>query len=481
MKYILYFGLLIITLFTFSCQKEEVDNKLFPDAGNSFLDIENDGYFVELNAQDASEGQEGIWRVYRGTNGMFDNEKDSQTKFYGEPGEIYLLGWELSSGKEYKSSTINVSFKPLNPVIQNEEKEVIKDNISLLLKSDKAKFGAEGYWEIIDGENGRITNADSCSTPFIGTHGSKYKVRWTLTYGSKEVYTELKINTDTLRAFAGKDNLDIITSGKEEDIRYQNLNAYLPAGAVGNWEIIGGEGGKIYHENKSTSLFEGRADSTYTFLWHVSINEYESIDTLKLRFRGKYGVWVDSRDKQEYRYVKVDNLEWMSENLNYSSPWSQYGKNWYYGQTSRADIVDGVAVDTEEQRKLYGRIYNHVGALDAVPEEGGWRLPTKKEYEELEVSLGGPHYYFDRVVKGGDSGVDIIFGGSIYYANNNNDYRDRFTGQGTQAFYMTSDFEKESYRVGVYIYTSSRSSSGASLSFATTGGSVRLVREVNEN
>jgi uncharacterized protein (TIGR02145 family) len=470
-----------MTLVYYSCQKDDVDVELVPDAGTGFLDVENDGYNVELNAQEPSEGQDGTWRIYSGENGRFEDEKDPNTKFYGEPGETYLLGWELSAGDQYKASTISVSFKPLNPVLISQPQDVVEDNVSMYLEAEPAKFGAEGKWEIIDGEDAQILNADSCVATFIGKENKEYNVKWSITYGSKSEGLELEINTDTLKANAGVDNLDITTFTDVEDDKFYNLNAFLPAGAEGEWNMVDGEGGMIYQKNEPTSILKGRADSTYTLTWKVRVGEYESIDTVRVRFRGLYGVWVDKRDKQEYKFVRIGKLEWMSENFNYAAPITQYGRNWYYGQSSRANVMDGHPVETPEDRKFYGRQYNYYGALDAMPVEGGWRLPSRKEIEDLVPFLGGGFYYWDKIMIGGSTGLDLNFSGHLLYGNESLDARDNFYQQDITGFYMTSNYLPHTGQVIVSVYDSRyKLSAVVLLPGYYTGNSVRYVRDVVE-
>ena len=475
MKKILFLSVLILGVF-FACNKEYEEIELQPDAGNSFLNVENDGYFVTLNASPAPAGQTGTWRLYNGENGRFEDVHDPHTKFYGEPGEMYLLGWELSAGDQYKAQTINVSFKPLNPVIITQVTDTIFDNISLELKAEAAKFGAEGHWEIVEGDDGNIIYPDSSVTAFIGKPSEPYTLRWVLTYGSKEASKELSFVTDSLRANAGDDNLDITTFSPVEDTKYYNLEGYLPAGGTGEWSIIDGHGAKVYVSDDPYSVFEGRADTVYTLTWKVAVDQYESTDTLKLRFRGKWGMWVDPRDNQAYRYVRLGKLEWLSENFNYAAPWSQYGRNFYYGQTARANIIDGKPVETEEERKFYGRLYNYFGALDATPE--GWRLPNRQDFYDLHIMLGGQFYFYEKVIIGGETGLDINFSGALSYSNNDLTLRDNFYGMGITGYYVTDYLNPVNYKTIFVYYTNTGTFAGAAVPSYYSCASVRYVRDV---
>jgi len=78
---------------------------------------------------------------------------------------------------------------------------------------------------------------------------------------------------------------------------------------------------------------------------------------------------IDSRDGQKYATVKIANLVWMAENLNYYTPRG----SWYYDRDS---------VKYHE----WGRLYNWKTAKEACPD--GWHLPSDEEWMELEKSIG---------------------------------------------------------------------------------------------
>jgi len=458
-----------------SCDKEDESLELNSDPGNSFLDVESEGYVVALNAQVAPEGQTGSWKIFMGENGSFDDETNPQSNFFGEPGETYLLGWEVSQGNQYQVANINVSFKALDPRILTAVEDTLHNNISLQFEAEAPKFGAEGRWEIVEGQGGRIENFQNPLAQFMGKEDESYILRWTLSYGAKEESLDFTFQTDVLRAQAGTDRLDIKTS--KDESKYCNLEAFLPAGANGNWEIIEGANGKLYSPEDPNSIFEGLADSLYTLTWTVQLNEYQAVDTVKVRFRGKYGTWTDNRDGQTYRFVEVNGLEWMSENFNYAVNDTEYGRSWYYGQSSRAFIEDGHAIETEEDRKLYGRLYNWYAAVEATPE--GWRLPTKAEFNELENYLGGQMYSTEKLRSGGEVGTDFNLGGAISYSNGNTGRRDYYSKMDKQGIFLTSYFDPNRWEShGKVFYESGNGTSFAPVHVFFTGVSVRYVRDV---
>jgi len=76
--------------------------------------------------------------------------------------------------------------------------------------------------------------------------------------------------------------------------------------------------------------------------------------------------FTDPRDGQSYRTVKIGNLIWMAQNLNYAHP--KKGTNWCYGG------------DTSNCEK-YGRLYNWDAARSVCPDK--WHLPTLDDWNSL--------------------------------------------------------------------------------------------------
>lgn len=92
------------------------------------------------------------------------------------------------------------------------------------------------------------------------------------------------------------------------------------------------------------------------------------------------GSFIDTRDGQTYRYIKIGEQIWMGENLNYAA------NGW------PCDCCKGVTgswcyADNSSNCQTYGRLYTWEAAKSACPT--GWRLPTHDEWENLITAVGG--------------------------------------------------------------------------------------------
>lgn len=102
--------------------------------------------------------------------------------------------------------------------------------------------------------------------------------------------------------------------------------------------------------------------------------------TIKLELGGK-----------TYKTVKINNSIWMAENLNFPIEGSFfYDNNLKHGEK-------------------HGRLYNWDAAMKACPK--GWHLPSDKEWDEMLEFLGGPENAFQKIIYGGESGLDLLFSG----------------------------------------------------------------------
>ena len=174
-------------------------------------------------------------------------------------------------------------------------------------------------------------------------------------------------------------------------------------------------GGKTYDLDSSFCL-DGKVYKNKTLVWNLMNPEIE------------YGVFVDDRDDQVYRSVKIGEQVWMAENLNYT-----------YNQEISSLASSSFCYDNEpDSCAKYGRLYTWGAAMDSAaifstsgsgcgsgrpcasidslrmvrgvcPE--GWHLPSIAEFETLVDAVGGAEVA-GRVLKsgsgwkGGGNGTD---------------------------------------------------------------------------
>jgi uncharacterized protein (TIGR02145 family) len=97
------------------------------------------------------------------------------------------------------------------------------------------------------------------------------------------------------------------------------------------------------------------------------------------------GTFVDDRDLQHYKWVKIGNQLWMAENLKYlpavAHPTSGSLTEPYYYVGGYYDGTDVDAAKAKPRYQEYGVLYNWPAAMSACPT--GWHLPDFDEWEEL--------------------------------------------------------------------------------------------------
>lgn len=111
----------------------------------------------------------------------------------------------------------------------------------------------------------------------------------------------------------------------------------------------------------------------------------------------KTGSFKDARDGRTYKTVFLNNKEWMSEDLKYDIA----GESWCFK-------------DEAANCDKNGKVYSWKGALKACP--SGWRLPSIEEWRRMVNKAGGHQYSIPKLVKGGQSGLDIIISGQRSYS-----------------------------------------------------------------
>ena len=109
------------------------------------------------------------------------------------------------------------------------------------------------------------------------------------------------------------------------------------------------------------------------------------------------GQLVDERDEESYAWRRMpDGKKWMTENLRTATDEG----SWVFGQKGKRGKL---------KNPQSGRLYDWHTAQRACPK--GWRLPTRREWENLIKFYGGPRGAFEALSIGGGSGFDAQFAG----------------------------------------------------------------------
>lgn len=144
-----------------------------------------------------------------------------------------------------------------------------------------------------------------------------------------------------------------------------------------------------------------------------------------------YETYTDNRDGELYKFVKIGNQYWMSENLRFKP---DSGNFWAYNN-NESDVL------------TYGYLYGWETAINVCPT--GWHLPSNAEWTELKDYLGGS----------GAAGGKMKVAGTTYWDSTNKDAtnssgfsalgcgtytgsylgKDEFDGRGNLTYFWSSE------------------------------------------
>lgn len=172
--------------------------------------------------------------------------------------------------------------------------------------------------------------------------------------------------------------------------------------------------------------------------------------------------FTDSRDGQSYDVVKIGNLMWMAENLNF--------------ETVGSFCPEG---DARNCKRL-GRLYSWAEARSVCPD--GWRLPTKEDFEALVAALSSSLSRAGAALKASDgwfkkgNGSDALGFRALPAGYRGAD--GKFDGIGGYAYFWSATEDAENRESNAFYLFLSFSSDAASINaFAKEDyRSVRCVR-----
>ena len=212
-----------------------------------------------------------------------------------------------------------------------------------------------------------------------------------------------------------------------------------------------------------------------------------------------YGEFIDERDGQVYKTVKIGGQVWMAENLNYAYTGVPFD-NGYYTSDSTSWCYDNDPANCAR----YGRLYTWAAAMDSLgkwskngkkcgyiascsptyPVRGicpkGWHLPSKQEFGTLITAVGDSSTN-GTVLKSTDgwsnhgNGTDA-FGFSALPAGARSD--GHYVRRGSYAYFWSSNDTKgishDAYRM--YLYCG-EDIAGLIYDNKNHGASVRCVKD----
>lgn len=149
-----------------------------------------------------------------------------------------------------------------------------------------------------------------------------------------------------------------------------------------------------------------------------------------------YGTLTDSRDGKNYKTVKIGNLTWMAENLNYDNSATATGS------IDSSFCYDGIPANCTK----YGRLYQEYAATAVCPE--GWRLPTADDWRDLTNAVKEEFGDNNGSLRAVGEWENTIFGDNVTATNASGfsalpaGYRAKtgeYDGQGTKAYFWGED------------------------------------------
>ncbi len=209
----------------------------------------------------------GIWTIVSGGAGTFTNSSSASSSFSGSAGTSYTLRWTISNAPcTATSDEVVVTFNQ-NPTTANagSDQTSLCGLTSATLGGNTPTVGT-GLWSIVSGTGGSFSNASAANSVFVGTAGSSYTLRWTISNApcatsSDDVLITFPLNPSIANAGTDQTNCGLTSA---------TLAAATPAVGTGLWTVVSGAGGTFVNTSSATSGFTGVAGTTYTIRWTIS-------------------------------------------------------------------------------------------------------------------------------------------------------------------------------------------------------------------
>ena len=104
------------------------------------------------------------------------------------------------------------------------------------------------------------------------------------------------------------------------------------------------------------------------------------------------GTFTDERDGNAYGWIRIGDLEWMTSNLKYGTPYYErtFGGIFLDSEGNPQSVatlgLDYLPLDLAGDFEKYGNLYSWEEIEEIVPE--GWRVASDEDWKNLEKALG---------------------------------------------------------------------------------------------
>lgn len=252
--------LIVVGLTFLSCTKDifqlqiedSITNGKTTEGNNSSLSpslIENKDYYIQLNGGALQINDQGRWYIKSGRLHekfvYFENHTMPNTKFYGIPGEKYILEWVVNrNGKELREE---IEIKIKSPVFRIENRTPRGYTTKIKLEVYQH---LQGKW-VVDKPfawmNPRppFTSSGSIernpSIDIQGYENTDYHIKWIYTLFDKEFVLDTLIKTGVYQQLEALEDLGLtqdhgsVTWDKNKNVIAINLQSSKYAGRFDNW------------------------------------------------------------------------------------------------------------------------------------------------------------------------------------------------------------------------------------------------------
>lgn len=130
-----------------------------------------------LSALPPQEGT-GHWSIISGNGGSFGDISSPTSTFSGVSGETYILRWTVSNdnGSAFSDVLLKFCSLPIQTNAGEDQIDVYKHKTTL---NGNIPTDGYGFWSIISGEGGSLSDPFSPNSQFKGKPGITYVLRWT--------------------------------------------------------------------------------------------------------------------------------------------------------------------------------------------------------------------------------------------------------------------------------------------------------------